>query len=158
MRKVLLTILFLTGSFNTFSQTSNVARQIDQFGDICCDDEKARLDNFAIQLLKEPESQGYIIFYEGRRYEYCYKRRPRIPRRGEAQARVARMKPYLVDLRGFNDKPIVVMNGGYREEWMTELWIVPKRANPPQPNPTLQAKDIKFRKGKIPKGEYWCIE
>lgn len=158
MRELLLVIVFfsLTAHPTSFSQTSNVARQIDKFGNTCCEDELARLDNFAVQLRNEPDAQGYIIFYEGRRYGYCYKYRPRIPRRGEAEARVARIKPYLVETRGFDSSRLIVINGGYREEWMAELWIVPKGANPPKPTPTLTKKDIKFRRGKIPKGEYGC--
>ena len=159
MRKLLLAIVFLSLMPNSasFSQISNVARQIDKFGNICCEDELARLDNFAVQLQSETDAQGYIIFYEGRRYGYCNKYRPRIPRRGEAQARVERIKPYLVETRGFNAHRIVVVNGGYREEWMAELWIVPKGADPPKLTPTLAEKDIKFRKGKMPKGEYRCM-
>jgi hypothetical protein len=159
MRKLFLAIAFfsLTANFISFSQTSDVAKQIDKFGNVCCEDELARLDNFAVQLQNEPDAQGYIIFYEGRRYGYCYKYRPRIPRRGEAKARVARIKPYLVETRGFDANRIVVINGGYREEWTAELWIVPKGANPPKPTPTLTEKDIKFRRGKIPKGEYGCM-
>ncbi len=50
MRKLFLAIVFfsLTFSVSSFSQTSNVARQIDKFGDVCCEDEQARLDNFAV--------------------------------------------------------------------------------------------------------------
>jgi hypothetical protein len=158
MRKLLLAIVFFSFTTNpsSFSQTSNVTRQIDKFGNVCCEDELARLDNFALQLQNEPDAQGYVIFYEGRRYGYCYKYRPRIPRRGEAEARVARIKPYLVETRGFAANRVVVINGGYREEWAAELWIAPKGASPPKPTPTLTGKDIKFRRGKIPKGEYGC--
>lgn len=130
----------------------------DSFGDICCDDEKARLDNFAVALEHEPEAQGYIIFYGGRRqnYPYCHSSRQRFPRRGESQARVARLKSYLVNARVLDPKRIVVINGGYRESWTAELWIVPKGANPPAPSPTIQPQDIKFRKGKIKKRDYEC--
>ena len=66
-------------------------RKFDEFGDINCEDEMARLDNFAIQLQQEPSWRGYIIFYGGRRF------RGRLPRVGEAAARAGRMKPYLVN-------------------------------------------------------------
>ena len=147
----------MTASHSPSAQNADQLR-FDKFGNICCEDEKARLDNFVIHLMKEPGTQAYIIFYEGRRYASCYDSRPRIPRRGEAEARAARMKPYLVDTRGFDANRIVVINGGYREEWMAELWIVPSGANPPKPTPTLEAKHIRFRKGRIPKSEYECME
>jgi hypothetical protein len=130
----------------------------DKFGDVCCDDEKARLDNFAIQLQNEPETQGYIVFYGGRRhnYPYCHSSRQRLPRRGEAEARVERLKPYLVASRGLDPKRIVVVDGGYRESWEAELWIVPKGANPPTPTPTIKPQEIRFRRGKIKRRDYEC--
>jgi hypothetical protein len=160
MKRLLSTItifLLVTGA-TSLAQTSNVAREFDKFGNICCEDEKARLDNFAIHLQNEPEAIGYIIFYEGRRYASCYNRRPQTPRRGEAQARAARMKPYLTETRGLDAKRVIIINGGYRAEWTAELWIVPMGAEPPKPTPTLKAKDIRFRKGRIPKREYECME
>ena len=132
--------------------------KFDEFGNICCDDEKARLDNFAIQLGNNPDTQGYIIFYGGRRqnYPYCDSSRLRLPRRGEAEARAARMKPYLVNSRGVDSNHIVVINGGYRESWSAEIWIVPKGANPPTPTPTVQPQEIKFRRGKAKSRDYRC--
>src|SRR6266536_2529177 len=38
-------------------------RKFDEFGDIKCEDEMARLDNFAIQLLHDTTTTGVIIFY-----------------------------------------------------------------------------------------------
>src|SRR3989440_4475436 len=37
--------------------------KFDTYGNIRFNDEKARLDNFAIQLQNEPNAQGYIIRY-----------------------------------------------------------------------------------------------
>jgi hypothetical protein len=134
------------------------AKLFDKFGDICCEDEKARLDNFAVQLQNEPEVQGYIIFYGGRRhnYPYCHSPRQRLPRRGEAEARVERLKTYLVNSRGLDAKRITVVNGGYRDSWESELWIVPKGAHPPAPTPTVNPQDIRFRRGKIKRRDYEC--
>jgi len=134
-------------------------RKIDEFGDICCDDEKARLDNFAIELQNNPEALGYIIFYGGRtrNYPYCHSSRLRLPRRGDAEARAARLKPYIVMTRGVPPERLVVVNGGYREHWQAELWIVPKGEKPPAPSPTLQPGEIKFRKGRRAKrSDYYC--
>ena len=79
-----------------------------------------------------------------------------LPRRGEAEARVARLKPYLVNSRGLDPKRIVVINGGYRESWMAELWIVPKGADAPTTTPTVQPQEIRFRKSRIKKRDYEC--
>jgi len=53
-------------------------------------------------------------------------------------------------------KRIIVIDGGYREWWFAELWIAPKGAGAPSPQPTLNPKDIRFRKGRIKKHDYQC--
>jgi hypothetical protein len=134
------------------------ARKIDEFGDVGCEDEKARLDNFANELQNNPDVQGYIVFYGGKRHQHPTRpsSRPALPRRGEAETRVARLKPYLNDNRGIDANRIVVINGGYRDRWAAELWIVPKGANPPTPAPTVKPQEIRFRRGRIKKSDYEC--
>ena len=139
------------------SYAQHPAAKFDEFGDIYCDDEKARLDNFANQLRVEPDATGYIIFYGGRHHDPHGKSRSRLPLWGEAEARVARMKPYIINTRtNFDAARIVVMNGGYRDSWMAELWIVPKGEKPPIPTPTVDSKAIKFRRGRVRKRDYYC--
>lgn len=134
------------------------ARKFDEFGDVRCEDEKARLDNFANELQKNPDARGYIIFYGGKRHLYPtgYNSVLALPRRGEAEARVARLRPYLHDSRGIDSKRIVVVKGGYRDEWAAELWMVPKGANPPIPTPTIKLQEMRFRRGRIKKRDYEC--
>ncbi len=134
------------------------ASKFDEFGDVRCEDEKARLDNFANELQNNPDAQGYIVFYGGKRRQYPSRNNSRraLPRRGEAEARVARLKPYLHDSRGIDSNRIVVVNGGYREQWAAELWIVPKGAIPPTPTPTIKPEEIRFRSGRIKKRDYEC--
>jgi hypothetical protein len=109
-------------------------------------------------LQNNPDFTGYIIFYGGRRhhYPYCHSSRLRLPRRGEAEARAARLKPYLFDSRGIYPARIVVVNGGYRESWEVELWIVRKGEAPPTPTPTLQPQEIRFRRGRARARDYHC--
>lgn len=134
------------------------AKLFDKFGDVCCDEEKALLDNFTIELQNNPELTGYIIFYGGRRhsYLYCHSSRLRLPRRGEAEARAARLKPYIFESRGIYPARIVVINGGFRETWEAELWVMPKEANPPTPTPTVRLQDIRYRKGRARGRDYHC--
>lgn len=104
--------------------------------DVCCnctfDDQKARLDNLAVELQNDPSTTAYIIAYAGRG-----------SRAGEANRLGARALDYLTSQRGMDKSRIVVLNGGYREQDCVELWIVPRGATPPQPRPTVQAGDIK---------------
>jgi PKD domain len=106
-------------------------RKIDEYGNIRFNDEKARLDNFAIELQNDPTSQGYIIAYGGRR-----------GRAGEAQRRADRAKDYLVNTRGISADRIVTVDGGFREDLTVELWIVPQGATAPAASPTVDPSEV----------------
>ena len=125
-------------------------QKFDEFGDIKCEDEMARLDNFAIQLQHEPQAKGVIIFYGGKTF------REKLPRRGDAAARAARLKPYLVNRRGIPAAQVIVIDGGYAEEWRVELWIIPSGASLPAAQPTIPLKEIRFRKGKANPRDFRC--
>ena len=125
-------------------------RKFDEFGDIKCEDEMARLDNFAIQLQREPQAKGVIIFYGGKTF------RGKLPRRGDAVARAARLMPYLVNRRGIPAAQVIVINGGYAEEWRVEIWIIPSSASLPVAQPTIPIKEIRFRKGKANPRDFRC--
>lgn len=138
-------MLFVEGSASL-----KTSRKFDEFGDIKCEDEMARLDNFAVQLQNSPSATGFIIFYGGRRF------RGRLPKRGEAAARATRLKPYLVERRGLPTGRVIVVDGGYAEQWYAELWINPAGMQPPQPLPNVPVEKIKFRKGKAHPRDFRC--
>jgi hypothetical protein len=118
------------------------ATKFDEYGNIRFNDEKARLDNYAIQLQNQPGAQGYIIAYGS-----CA---------GEAQARADRAKDYLVNTRGIDAGRIVTMDGGCRADLTVELWIVPTGATPPaastdniiSPCPECKKKAAPRRRGR----------
>ena len=84
----------------------------DEYGNIRFNDEKARLDNFAIQLQNEPTAQGYIVAYGA-----C---------KTEGPARGNRAKGYLVHTRGLDARRVIVIDGGCLPELLVQLWIVPQ--------------------------------
>jgi hypothetical protein len=96
------------------SPKPNPPRKFDEYGNIRFNDEKARLDNFAIQLQNEPGAQGYIYGYGS-----CG---------SEGQERGKRAKDYLVNTRGIDAGRLVVVDGGCKPELKVELWIVPQGA------------------------------
>jgi hypothetical protein len=100
----------------------NKPRKFDEYYDIARNDEKARLDNYAIQLQQEPGSQGYVIVYPSRKAGPA-----------QAQARAQRIVDYLVNSRGLDTSRVVITMGPAREEWLFELWVVPEGAPPPVP-------------------------
>jgi hypothetical protein len=102
----------------------NCGLAFDEYGDIKFADEKARLDNFAIQLLNSPTEAGYIIAYAGKR---TFKH--------EAAYHLRRAKNYLVSVRRVDPTLIFTLDGGYRSDFFVRLIIVPPGATPPVINP-----------------------
>jgi Bacterial Ig domain len=97
-------------------------QKFDEYGNIRFNDEKARLDNYAIQLQNQPGSSGVIIVYGS-----C---------EGEAQQRGDRAKDYLVNTRGIEAGRITVIDGGCRSDLTVQLWIVPAGSTPPTADTT----------------------
>jgi hypothetical protein len=107
-----------TASCSTSVKAPNPpAVKFDEYGNIKFNDEKARLDNYAIQLQNQPGSQGYIIAYGT-----C---------EGEAQARADRAKDYLVNTRGIDAGRLVTIDGGCAPDLLVQLWVVPTGATAP---------------------------
>jgi len=109
-------------SGSTSIPIANKPRKFDEYYDIARNDEKARLDNYAIQLQSEPGSQAYIIVYPSSR-----------ARPNDAQARAQRIIDYLVNSRGIDSQRVATTIGQSREEWLFELWVVPEGTRPPSP-------------------------
>jgi hypothetical protein len=130
------------------SKASNEPQMFDEFGALDCESEKARLDAFAIKVLAAPEAQMYFIGYGGRNDTRC----------AEVMMRLHRMKKYLVDVRGIKSERIVIIDGGYRENLTIQLWNKSPDGKAPIPTPTVEPKDVRFKKGKIKKLEYDCSE
>jgi hypothetical protein len=152
MKSIVFGICFVFGlavlseSYVATCSVTEQPQKFDEFGDVTCEDELARLDNFTITVLNNPDSKAYVIVYGGRR-----------GRRNEAKARAARMKFYLVKMRGMDAKRIVTLDGGFREELSTEFWLVRPGDSIPLPTPTIAPKDAKLR-GKIRVRGYYCGE
>ena len=120
------------------------AKVFDEFGNITCEDEFARMDNFSARLENNSGTQGYMIVYGGRH-----------GKRNEAKARAARMKFYLVRIRDQSAERIITLDGGYRDEQTTELWLLPLHEPAPIPTPTVKAKDVQLR-GRMKVRGYNC--
>jgi len=114
-----------------------VAREFDECNNCTFDDQKARLDNLAVELQNDPSTRGYIVAYGGRMSPI-----------GQVEKLMSRARDYLVTQRGIDASRLVVVNGGFREEDSVELWIVPSGAAAPQPTPTVQAGEVNPGKGR----------
>ena len=106
---------------------------LDSYGTIPLEQEKLRLDNFAITLLRERNAVGYIIAYAGKR-----------TRAGEAKELTERAESYLVKVRSFPPNRLKSINGGYREERQVELYVVKDKTCPPVAAPTVDPRDVQI--------------
>ena len=132
------------GCKGSVSKTTEVAlppiacgMPFDRYGDIKFEDEKARLDNYAITLTNEPLSSGYIFVTAGQEtFE------------GEAAERLARAKSYLADVRDLDPNRIVTADCGFSQDLTVTLSIVPVGATPPVCNnfDELPFSEVKFTK------------
>jgi hypothetical protein len=95
-------------------------RKFDEFPTIAYNDEKARLDNYAIELQNDPTATAYVIVYPGQR-----------GRPGDVQRHTTRIVDYLVNSRGINAQRIVTLVGPPRGDLLVELWLCPQGARPP---------------------------
>lgn len=96
-------------------------RRFDDFPSLSFDDDKARLDNFAIELQNTPGATGYVVIYGGR-----------AARIGDTNRLGARAQNYLIGTRGIDASRIKLINGGIGDRTAFELWVVPRGAQPPQ--------------------------
>ncbi|HZE70399.1 MAG TPA: hypothetical protein VE135_12845 [Pyrinomonadaceae bacterium] len=92
-------------------------KRFDEFPSIQRNDEKARLDNFAVELQSDPTATGYVVVSPAAN-----------GRAGEVQKHSSRILDYLVNSRGIDARRIVPITGTARNELMVELWSCPQGA------------------------------
>ena len=141
-----LLVLFIISVLCGAAYAAKSVRKIDVFGDLSCRDERPRLDNFAIAMRREPGLIGYVIAYGGRH-----------SRRGEARARLTRIRDSLVRRHGLGEAQVRFIDGGYREDLTIELYAFPPGASPPTAEPTVDPAEVKMRPGRIKRSEMSCV-
>jgi hypothetical protein len=95
-------------------------RKFDMCENCRFNDEKARLDNYGIELQNDPTATAYVIVYPGRG-----------GKPGDVQKHTTRILDYLVNSRGIDSRRIVTRVGPVRGEPTVELWICPQGAKAP---------------------------
>ena len=150
MRKLSLIFLVIwLFSINVFAQET---RLVDEFGSLYCDDLLQRLDSLAVEVNNSPNQISYVIVYEGKYRKSVYDRKGNfikhesvLPMFGESTERTRTMMDYLINFRRFPEEKIMFISGGFREEHLVQLWIVPKGEKMPEIKPTLET--MQYRKG-----------
>ena len=134
----------LSGCKNTDSITTSVKLPpptdgcaFDSYGDIKFEDEKARLDNFTIQISNYEGSRGIILMYAGQ-----------ITFKGEAAYRLDRARSYMTNVRGINSSRLITVDCGFRQDLSATLMIVPPEAKLPECTDVglIPLSEVKFTK------------
>jgi hypothetical protein len=115
-----LSLVLLSLAVVAKAQDTQTRRDIFEPFDRCFDSiplerERMSLDNFAIALLQNPDSIGYIVVYAGK--DSCV---------GEAQSQANRMKKYVVEYRKIAWNRVIAKDGGYFERSMVILQPIPR--------------------------------
>ncbi len=136
MHALLCCLAFLSFSVSAQEPTpAPAASKIDEFGNVKCGDELARLDNLAHGLRADSRLSAYIVLY-GRRQG----------RRDEAEARALRMATYLIKRRDFDPARVIAVRAGDSTTFKGEFWLVPPGAQPPVAASILRAGKIEWPK------------
>ncbi|HET6979028.1 MAG TPA: hypothetical protein VFI24_22030 [Pyrinomonadaceae bacterium] len=107
--------------------------KFDEFGKLRLGDEKARLDNFAIQLARDENTIGYIIVYAGR-----------IATAAEAQIRANRARDYLISVRKIDPQRVKAIDAGHHEDFTIQLYVLPAGSEPPPPSPSVDPSEVQI--------------
>ena len=118
----------------------NNPRKVDEYGALICEDEMARLDNYAIELKNDATTKAVVVVYGGRRGTM----------RDEVRERLAFIRHYLTVRHSIDGGRIMTFDGGFLEKLRADLWIIPGFADEKYLiQPTVQSKDVKFKRGKF---------
>jgi hypothetical protein len=79
--------------------------------------------------------KGYVLVYASKK----------IPA-SKARMRAQNAKKYLVERRDIESRRISVIEGGYREQFQVELYILPSTGKPPTAYPTLVPRESNVNK------------
>lgn len=89
---------------------------------------KQRTERYIKQLKKERGAAAHIIYYQARIGDEDTQR--------ELISEIRGMESLIQYKNGLR-VDVVTADGGYREKYTIEFWIVPKNAEPPAPTPTI---------------------
>ena len=144
MKSILLVWLYLCSAMSIFGQEPTPTNgcppvcdftKFDEIRTLSSGDLKVRLDNLVTYLQRESSDVVvYLIAYAGP--VACV---------GEAQRLNLRAKKYLVTKHGIAPGRLFVTDGGYREEAMLEIWMLPSRVTRPESNPTINRTQVRLK-------------
>lgn len=133
------------------------AQKITELVTVSCGQVNAYVYQAYAALRQSPEAKIYVIFYgQGRgqavgvwnRKTKQMDKKLSFPHPLDALNRAKEVPLYLKTAHNLPADKVVLIDGGFREDFEMEIWLVPNSAEPPSPTPTIDGKGVKFRKGK----------
>ena len=107
--------------------------KFDEYGAISFADEKARLENFGLQLMKSEKTVGYIIVHAGRKATIA-----------EAKIRANRARGYLISVLKIDPAWVKAIDAGYQEEATVSLYLWPADSEPPQFEGSIDPSEVEI--------------
>jgi hypothetical protein len=133
MNRALLVLILLWSATSVSGDTPRKFDEIPAY--FPWSDVMARLDNVAITFRRESSDIVlYLIAYSGPRA--CI---------GDADRLNLRAKTYLIAKRGVDSRRVTLIDGGYLEKPMIDVWMVPTGVSPPEAVPNIDRKLVRVR-------------
>lgn len=112
---------------------------IDRYRNLKFEDEKARLDNFAITLIQEPPMRGFIVVSAGEGV------RPE-----EARRKARRALSYVTNKRGIDPARVVLVYDGL-SDGTTVLWVLPNEVGFPFSGQIIKTDGVRSVRSRVRK-------
>lgn len=94
-------------------------RKFDEFAGLSRNDEKARLDNFFIELQQDPNSTAHVIVHPERG-----------GKPGAVQTQTTKIVDYLINSRRLDARRVATQVGSEQRDLTVELWSCPQGTKP----------------------------
>jgi hypothetical protein len=104
------------------AKSQEVATQVDEFGELCSDEIRGRIDSFFVAISDRPNSTGYVVGFPNHL----------LPGRYDKFVRLIRNH---IAFRNFYPERVKFLRGSNREEMRIQFWLVPPGAPSPDPIP-----------------------
>jgi hypothetical protein len=134
----LIGVLLVSNSFSRHRGEAIAPRLLTNVTEFGCCGLDLELNLLADALRREPEALAHIIGYSA----------PVDPP-GKLLRYLQYIESNLRHTLGNDSQAVSVVNGGLRDAFALELWIVPKGANPPAPSPSITTRMFDYHSGPV---------
>ncbi|MDQ3633676.1 MAG: hypothetical protein M3405_04100 [Acidobacteriota bacterium] len=91
------------------------------------------IDRLLSEIQQNKNSKGAIIIYCGK-----------VCQLGEIEAHIRGIN-HKLRLRGVNPNDLIIISGGFKENQLTELWLIPENACLPSLKTEIEIEKVKFK-------------